>query len=263
MPHAPINWNLIDNADGFAYGETTDGVAQWRPDIDAHALFSGAAGSGKTAATASVVYSALTRGADVAIVNRFRNAEMTFATPYAVGVADGIASAAALLSDTQSEMQQRLAGADSNGQTGEPSLIVVIDEYFVLFEPQPHEELTDEHIRARNAVTDILRKGRAAGVHLLNIAQRPTPSTAATAAAPDGIFKTESHRTLFGRGSAAAELTVLHEVTDGQPLGRGHGHTVSQATPTVTPFQHWVGTDEQFAYRLRHRLGTGKARPAR
>lgn len=259
------DWALIDHTDGYAYGETTDGdTVVWNPATDAHALFAGAAGTGKTAATAAVAYAALSQGADVAILNAFRGAELTaFAEPYAVGVAQDVASAAALLREVEQEMRRRARSLDGTPTASpKPPLIVVVDEYLAFTEQHPVTQRTPAYEQVSRVLADILHLGRTAGVHLLNIAQRPTLGGHASGA-PAGIFKTETHRTLFGHGSTAAEKVALREVTDGYPLPRGYGHTVSAQAPTPTPFRYWLGTDDEYAYRLRHRLGRGKPRPVR
>lgn len=259
------DWALIDHTDGYAYGVTLDGdPVAWNPAIDGHALFAGAAGTGKTAATAAVTYAALTHGADIAFLNAFHGAELTASTkPYAVGVAGNVASAAALLAEVEQEMHRRVRALDSTTSAStEPALIVVVDEYLAFTDQHPKAQHTSAREQVSRVLADILHMGRAAGIHLLNIAQRPTLGGHASGA-PAGIFKAETHRTLFGHGSAAAELVALREVTDGQPLPHGYGHTITAQSPTPIPFRYWVGTDDEYAYRLRHRLGPGKSRPLR
>jgi hypothetical protein len=257
------DWALIDHTDGYAYGATLDGdPVAWNPATDGHALFAGAAGSGKTAATAAVAYAALTQGADIALLNPFHGGELTDSTkPYAVGVAENVASAAALLGEVEQEIQRRAQALDGTTPASpEPPFIVIVDEYLAFTAQHPKAERTPAHEQVSRVLADILHLGRATGVHLLNIAQRPTLGGHASGA-PAGIFKTETHRTLFGHGSRVAELVALREATDGYPLPRGYGHTVSAQSPTPTPFRYWIGTDEEYAYRLRHRLGRGKQHP--
>ncbi len=259
------DWALIDHTDGYAYGVTLDGdPVAWNPATDGHALFAGAAGTGKTAATAAVTYAALTHGADVALVNSFHGAELTAsATPYAVGVAENVSSAASLLAEVEQEMHRRVRVLDGTPAANpERPIIVVMDEYFAFTEQRPIAERTEAHEQVAQVLADILHLGRTAGVHLLNIAQRPSRRAGALGA-PAGLFTDETHRSLFGRGTTAEELLALRGVTDGHLLPHGYGHTVTAQSPTPTPFRYWVGTDDEYAYRLRHRLGRGKQRPIR
>lgn len=249
------DWALIDHADGYAYGITADGAAvEWNVD-DGHALFAGAPGTGKTAAAASVAFAALRRGHEVVLVGG-RPGELSFLEPHAT-IARTSDEAMTALRAVQNGMHERRRRWTPDAKF--TPIVVIVNELIATFgegTQPPHGEPTPHW-----PIIDFLRGGRSTNVRVLVVTTRTTPKD--VDAVPD-LYDIPTHRTLFGQPAPNEARRVLLKYDQFPPVASGMAHSVRPRwDDEPTPFVYWQGTDDEYAYRLRHRLGRGKQRPVR
>ncbi len=202
------------------------------PDV-AHVLVAGGTGSGKTELMRALVVS-------LALTNRQSRLQLALIDPKARGflplaglphllaeVATDPATAVQLLNRLVSEMERR----DREG-VSRPSIVVAVDELLDLLQTggQPVEA----------ALTRIAQRGRAAGLHLVAGAQKPS----STALGP--MLKANFPVRLVGRVSSSDDARVAAGVagSEAEKL-RGHGDFVLVAAGQAIRFQAaWIPARE-------------------
>lgn len=250
------DWSLLDNNLALPIGETESGdVVAFDPRIDAHALITGCSGRGKTVEAANLVYAALTRGHDVHIIGQRVRHDYSFAAPFAASVSDTFTDAAAALETVYAEIHRRHSRPfEERTARPETPILVFIDEFTHLAGGADQASVE----RAATIVTRIGREGRSAHVHLIYIASHVSMSSFESvpgARILGSLIAQMGFRTVKGNDKKVDRFRVGIAAEPLAPSFPGGGVVSSAAFDDTQPYRAWFATHDEFAYRLRHRLG--------
>lgn len=249
---------------------------------DPHLGLFGTSGSGKSAASACLVYGALVEGAEVVVLDIQKYAaDFKFAEPYLAGLATDLFNAEAMMEALYAETKRRAA---LNGQYGASStkelpaeirprrIVVFLDEFLGMIlagkkpssRPEDDERLEAQRLeavanyRAKKRIgflaARIAAEARSADIHLVLATQKLTANML------DDDFKdlkTNLARFLLGNANSGERMSALRDPEKAPPLGeyipkgRGIWESVEGAPAMV---QFWYADAATYGSMLEERL---------
>lgn len=236
----------------------------------------GAPGSGKTVGVKTVVLSLLlSEHANLHVIDGKGGGDWAWTTDQAIDFADGATDeeAETVIAPLHEQMCERLRGmrplygnanwwnCDPNDRP--PLEVLLIDECQVLFDPRiaPARQSRRDRGTSTALVSDLIRRGRAAGILTILITQKPTADSI-----PTGIRDNCGIRICFRVLTAEARRAVLGDTPAGSPdpteipASRPGGAVITGPDGRLTACRFANISDEQAELLLRSRMAGREAR---
>lgn len=286
---APVRLEDVDDLTKPAVVPFATGVEgstiSWDLKRDPHLLITGTTGSGKSAASVTLIGSLLARGVEVVVADPTKDAaDFRWAEPWLSAMTITVEETAAMMDAVYAEVQRR---KKLNGQYGVANytdlpadvrprpLVVYLDEFTSLIMTEkvtkpatddPEALATYQENLARNALIAkigdrtgrIAREARSAGVSLVLAAQELKSKTLESV--PGGeTLRGQMSRLALGKMSYGNLMAALKQPDDAPPLGevvpQGRGVFETNGNPTVA-VQVWYDhpVDEFFTGVLTERI---------
>lgn len=282
--YAP-DWDEIDESDGIPFATGVDGASMvFSPKKTPHCLVSGLSGGGKSVLVQGLVYGALIRGWDLAVIDPVKGgADFKFAEDYIRAMAiekDDFFAAAGLMKLIYAEVARRVRMNSKHGVASFADLpedirpnriLLIIDEFTSAIEQEKVPPRSDDAeleaerdaiIALNNAklfiaqfTGKILREARSAGVTVILATQKL--SAKSLDAVPGGeTMKMQLSRILLGNATFADKMSALRKPEASPDLGTevppGRGiYEPSDGGPQI--IQAWYSPTREFREKLEER----------
>lgn len=177
---------LLDDSEFIKIGVNGSGIKKFRFSDYYHLLIGGASGSGKTILIKSILYQSLKKGYQVIL------ADFKGAVDYSSGwdqycyIVTDMDDFLNQLEELSEELKRRLLllkksgykkiedfNADAECDIQMQRIILTVDEYADVLEKTSSKEAKEREQEILGILTEIARKGRAVGIHLIISTQRP------------------------------------------------------------------------------------------